>query len=283
MSVTIRYVRDDGEEFKVDDELYRITELDGWDYPSIGYTMQRYAGRNGGKIQNYTINETDRTAVFVLMNRQLIATERQRILSFFNPNKTFKVYLTYQGVTRWCEGRIIGFKDPTINIYKQLEISVTTISENPYLQSVDEFGKDIAAITPMHGFPYVSILDYGFVTGVYNFNQEAILQNDGHDNAYMKVQITFTGEATNPSITKDDNHIKIIDNFQSGDFVEIDLTGRVPKILKNGKSIIGKLDKTSKPLEMYLKVGTNKVRYNADDGSGNMSVYVFYNQQFLGI
>lgn len=285
MSVTCRVVRDDGQEFLIDDVTWRITSdgLEGWDYVTPDVQTEQNVFGDGSYFTSERVSERDRTVTAVLVNRNLNEVMRDVVRSFFGVKRTFKVYLTYQGVTRWCEGKLISYSLPTGNIYDHLTLTFTILCPQPYLKSVDEFAQNIGEVIPLFSFPYISTIDDGFAFGEYKFAQEVELDNLGDVETYMKVVITAKGDVTNPQISKDDYFIKIIDTMVQGDVIIIDLVSKPPTVTKNGVNIIGRTDRNSSFENMKLGIGTSKVSYDADSGENVMDVVIYRNYLYGGM
>lgn len=93
--------------------------------------------------------------------------------------------------------------------------------------------------------------------------------------------INFTGHAVNPKIYKDNYYVRILGTFSEGDIVLIDFENCT--IRKNGTNWIQYIDRSSTFTQMGLELGDNKIGFSADDGDGNMAVYVYYNKLYLGL
>lgn len=219
----------------------------------------------------------------VLLNKNLNSVMRDVVRSFFGVKRTFKVYLTYNGITRWCEGELYAYSLPTENIYKNLELTFTILCPQPYLLSVDEFGQNIADVTPRFGFPYVSLVGRGFIFSEYKFAKEVILENLGDVETYAKIVISAKGEVTNPVIKKDDKFIRILDTLVDKDVIIIDLVNMPPTVTKNGVNIIGKTSRDSSFEDLKLAVGSNTISYDADYGNNLLDVTIYYNQRYGGM
>ena len=146
--VKVRIVREDGQEFILDNTLWMIPSdgLDGWDYVTNTISYEDKAFGDGGILSSERVGIQDRTIKAYMNNKNLLSIIRDSCISFFGVKHTFKVYLTYQGRTRWCEGNLYKFSLPNKNIYKKLELQFTIRCMQPYLLSEDEFGQDIAQI-----------------------------------------------------------------------------------------------------------------------------------------
>lgn len=285
MSVMCRIVRDDGKEFLIDDVTWRIPSdgLEGWDYVTPDVQTESNVFGDGSYVTSERISERDRTVTAILTNRNLNEIMRDVVRSFFGVKRTFKVYLTYQGVTRWCEGKLIAYSLPTGNVYDFLKLTFTILCPQPYLLSVDEFAQNIGEVIPLFEFPFVSPIGEGFEFSEFKFAQEVELDNLGDVETYMKVVITAKGDVTNPQIKKDGYFIKILDTMAKGDVITIDLVSKPPTLTKNGVNIIGRTDRNSSFENMKLNIGSNFVSYDADIGENVMDVVIYRNYLYGGM
>lgn len=283
--VEVRIVRDDQKEFVLDNAVWGIPSdgLEGFDSVDNEIFTENMASGDGSRYTGERVSEKERTVKARLLNASLNETMRYYAISFFNPKHSFKVYITYQGRTRWCEGRQIAFSCPTGNVYKPIEIKWSILSTMPYMMSVEDFGKDIASSLPLFSFPFWSIVGYGFGTGTYRFAKEVEIDNEGDVETFFRCVITATGDVTNPKLLKDNKYVRIKDVLHEGDVYEIDFVKKPPTVKKNGVNAIGNIDRTSSLTKMMMDVGTSKFGFDADNGSNSMSVTLYYNQRYLGV
>ena len=150
-----------------------------------------------------------------------------------------------------------------------------------HMRGFDEFGKNIAAIQAMAGFPYLCNPEFGGApTGLFEFSENVILNNDGDVDTYCKVVIKARGEVVNPKIIIGGKYVRIIDIMEDGDVITVDFTANPPTVQKNGVNFIGNTDKTSSFIGMELAVGDTEVSFDADDGTNLMEVQLFYNKLY---
>lgn len=290
MTVKVRVVRDDGQEMSFGDNEWRIPSdgLENWATLPLSVSSTEIPSYDGGVIVSDRVKMQDRsvTATCRTANKD---TLRARAISFFVKGHYYDVHLTYKGRTRWARGKLIGFKASEGNIYKPVEIAFTVLCPNPYLQSEDNFGRDIAQVSPRFGFPFMSLLEptdgwnKGFIVGVYEFAQEVELKNDGDVASGIKAIIKAQGSVTNPMLKIGKGFIRIIDTLQQGDTLTLDATTRPPTVLLNGDNAMHLVDRESSILNMMVDVGDTTIRYDADDGYQNMSVSVYFNKQYAGV
>ena len=285
--VEVRIVREDHQEFKIDGTYWKVLELEGFgSFENDISTVDRAIG-DGSIITSDRIAQKDRTIVAKALSRHLNDVLRREVNSFFNAKMVYKVYITYMGITRWGEGKIYKYHLPTGNVHHSLVLTLTFLFPNPYLRSYEDFGRDIASVTPMIGFPYLCNIAPGHVQGVtggiYNFAKEVILENDGDVETYCRAIFVAKGVVTNPSLIIRNNFVKVLDVMKAGDVIEMDFTKDPPTIKKNGVNCIGKCDRRSGFDAMSLGIGDTAIQYDADDGTNLLQVSIYYNKLYTVI
>lgn len=283
--VEIRIIRDDKKEFIIDNTLWAIPSdgLEGFDSIENEVSEENYYSGAGTRVTANRIKSKERTITARLMNPSINEIQRAVVVSFFNPEHKFSVYVTYQGRTRWCEGYQIGFSCPTGNVYKSIEITWTLLSNMPYMLSTDNFGQNIGELIPMFCFPFRSIVNYGGGVGVFKFAKEVLIENGGDTKTFFKCMIYATGEVENPKLIKGDKYVRILDTMQENDAYVLDFESTPPTVKKNGVNAIGKLDRTSSLINMAIDVGGDIFGFDADSGSNNMRVEIYRYERYNGI
>ena len=242
--VKVRIVRSDNKEFNIDGTDWKIPSngLEGFGEFENDINVVDKAVGDGGIVTSSRISAKDRTIIAKSRNKYLNDVLRREADSFFNPKLTYKVYLTYMGITRWAEGTIYKYYLPNGNIHRNMTLTVTFLFSNPYLKSYEDFGEDIASITPMIGFPYICNISQGrpigITGGIYNFARQVVLDNDGTVETYCRAVFVAKGEVTNPALIIGDSYVKVLDKMVEGDVIEMDFTMAPPTVKKNGVNII---------------------------------------------
>ena len=240
---------------------------------------------DGGEIKNVRLTRVDRTVSTAYMLREYNEQARREFTKFFTPRNTYKVFLTYMNETRWAEGTLYKLQmSERLEDDHLLTATMTFAFANPLWKSIDDFGKDIAEVTERWGFPWMCDINKGGnPVGVYNFDRTINLFNDGDVPSYPKVIILAKDYCENPIFKINDAQVKINDIMQEGDEIELDLGALPPTIRKNGVNFFGHADKSSEFTKMYLDLGDNVVSFDADNGSDNIAVTVFYNKMYMVI
>lgn len=288
-SVSVRIVRSDNKEFFIDGTDWKIPSdgLDGFGLFENDISTVDHGAGDGGRITSRRIGVKDRTIEAKSRSIYMGEILRRTACSFFRPGDTYKIYVTYGGNTRWCEGVIQKFKLPAENIHKYMTLTVTFLCPDPYLRSYDDFGQDIAKMVSMCAFPFLCGIEDGLVKGVTGgrryFAEKVELDNDGDVEAYCKAVFKASGDVKNPKLIINDSYVRVIDDMESGDVIVMDFAERPPKITKNGVNCVGKCDRTSDFFGMILTVGNSMISYSADNGSNLLSVSVYYNKLYTVI
>lgn len=281
-NVYVRIVRSDKKEFVIDGTDWKIPSdgLDGFGTFENDISTVENAVGDGDIVTSSRIAKKDRSIAAKSRNPLLNDVLRREAVSFFNSKMTYKIYVTYMGVTRWCEGEIYKFNLPLGNVHREMTVSVTFLCPDPFLRSYEDFGKNIASVVPMAGFPYLCKKETGFTAGRFNFSKMVVLENDGDVDTYCKAVFTAKGTVKNPKLSIGDAYVSVIDTMVDGDVIIMDFTANPPTVKKNGLNYIGHCDKTSKFDEMLLNVGDTEISFDADDGSNLLDVSIYYNKLY---
>lgn len=282
--VAARFVRSDGAELLADGNDWLITDIDGADAATYALFSEDGGSGDGGATTGKRVSARDLTLGATTLSVKNNPVLRERALSFFNPKHTFRVYLTYMGRTRWLAAEISAFSAPSTRVNIPQKFTACFLAkENPYWQSVDDFGKDIAAITPRWGFPYMDHPELGVLVDVANFARKVVFDYDGNVPAYPAITITADAPVTNPKIVNGTAFVRLIDELDAGDIVNITTAPQRVRITKNGVNVLNKVDRASNFSGMALQPGTNVVSFAADYGDNNLHVVLRYNKQYLGV
>lgn len=286
-TVKIVIERDDGRTFTFSDESWRITYLSGLDHVEFSshYDDSAYSE---GAMPNGDHVDKRYVEIHAHMSRNFEA-ERQSASGFFGPEHLYKLTATYMNTTRWIGGfelrdcgKLSDYEVPTGNIHRPIDIVVQMCFNRPYLKSVDEYGKDIAATQAMIAFPYIDTVEYGHIPADISLFADVVdLVNNGDVSTAFRAELTATGTVVNPVINKGDSYVRIIDTMVTGDKYIIDAVSK--KIYKNGVNNFKAIDRTSSFEGVQFTPGDNKISYGADDGELNLSVKIFFNQRYRGI
>lgn len=304
--VVAHIVRSDGASFDIGTGTeWRIPNegLENWANLPCTVNAVEIPNHDGAIITSKRVGSVDRTITAVAHGSNDGSAARAEAIQFFNPKYSYKVYMTYRGRTRWCEGEQIGFMASEGNVYRDPELSWTILCPNPYLKSVDDFGKDIAGTEGGFGFPWVSFIpedsntytnDYA-VWGFHTFSDTLELYNDGDVPSGAVITITCTADSDegwvySPSINVNGSVVKFSGRAMSEDMtIVIDTVSMPPRVTctyaSTGATInyMSNVTRDSNLLGMRMDPGKNIVTYDADGNRENMHVTISYHKQYLGV
>lgn len=227
---------------------------------------------------------------------------RAKLIQFFNPKYTGKALITNMGVSRNIEYELEGWSSiAPKNMDAPIRFVVDLFCPDPYMQNVDNFGKNMANITPLFAFPWKVLpscatnkLNYpaksrglmlgGMTMGYRTLHKEVVLSNDGDVPTGVQIQFVATrGTVTNPKITNTSTgqYMRVNAEMQQGDVLLIDTNNRHQVITLNGVNYYQHIDRKSEPFQ--LAVGDNYLEYDADSNYTNLDVNLFYTPKYLGV
>lgn len=284
MALLLKFVKEDGNILYVGegyDWLLLSKGLDGFSNFEGKLTTTADYSRDGSTLDNLRLEDRKRTIKICNKNWRTADTERNKARKFFSYGASYKIYITQGNETRWNEATLyrMSINEPTNEDY-MLKVTLSFEFESPYLLSYDDFGKDIASLTPHIAFPWMSSIERGTYNGVFNFERSVSIYNDGDIITYVRMRINFKNPVTNPKVGINDGFIRFIGVFGDSDHIEIDYTVNPPSITNNGENILGICDRESIFEKMYIDKGANTVYFDADNGTDEMSVSVYYYRQY---
>lgn len=260
--------------------------LDGFGEINNTISYEDNAITDGGHFTAEHVTKVDRTIKFTNTDWRNNNAMRTALLQFFHVKDEYKLYFTHGDTERWAQGKIYKFNvGTTANVYNRLDVTLTLLFESPYWNSVDDFGHNIAGLTPMLAFPYLCSKTpgtaKGYTGGVFNFSQSVSIINDGDAETFCHAILSSEGgDVENPKLLINDEYIRVIDTLADGEEIDIDFTAFPPTVKKNGVNYIGHCDRTSAFNNMAITRGVNKIAYDADNGSSHMNVTINYLKKY---
>jgi len=287
MTYEIKIERDDGKTYTFGGSVCTLLGVDGLDSVDSDEFYNDNAMSDGSHYNGTHINNRVVTVSGKIIRN--VSVERQNAVSFFVKSHRYKLYVKYNNRYLYLGGYededcgVLSFySSPLQNLNATLTIIAELTFNQPYLKSVDEFGKDIAAIQPIFAFPYIDAVMFGgVVADMPLFAAEVQIDNDGDVKTKCRVELTATGTVVNPAIYHGDQYVRLIDTLKLGDKYIIDIING--KIYKNGENNYKAIDRTSSFEGMEFEPGTNAISYDADDGRVNLRVVVYYPKLYSGV
>ena len=297
---SMRIVRSDGAVLTATERLapgwvIKYNGLEGFDGMEYSVSTSKNVLADGSSLVSKRVEEKDRTVACFYMGRNGSRAARTECTSFFNPKHSYKLYLDFDGVTRWCEGELYAFSCPPERRGAPVEFTFTLLCLDPYWR--DEFPNDksFGSAEPRFGFPFVSHVreklpdgtkhPVGFVVSEMLFDGVGNVYNSGDVPTFYRVRMRFSGDVKNPKIAKDGRYVRMVKDFKAGDELVIDFESSPPKVTVNGENAIQLADRSSSFTKMAMAVGKNEFRFSCDNPENRSlaKVTVEHYKKYLGV
>lgn len=291
--------RSDGQTFAIDDKPIGLLELKGVDAPAMEVFTEKNAVGDGDTVTGSRVAARDITIRAKSRGGIKNAILRARAVVFFDPQFTYDVDISYDGVTRTARDcRLRAVAIPSGSLYQPLDITATFLCPYGYLDGEGGMdGVDLNSITPRLGWPYVSMMKDGvpgkarsglddapgMLFGVYNYDKTVVIHNRGSAPTWVRGVFTAMGPGTvqNPKLIHGHAFVRVLYTMNPGDVVDIDTEKRIVRI--NGVNALNKIDKASSFGSMRVDPGYSVIGFDADTNPDQLSARVYFQIRYLGI
>ena len=291
--------RSDGQTFAMDDKPIGLLELKGVDAPAMEVFTEKNAVGDGDTVTGSRVAARDITIRAKSRGGIKNAILRARAVVFFDPQFTYDVDISYDGVTRTARDcRLKAVAIPSGSLYQPLDITATFLCPYGYLDGEGGMdGVDLNSITPRLGWPYVSMMKDGvpgkarsglddapgMLFGVYNYDKTVVIHNRGSAPTWVRGVFTAMGPSTvqNPKLIHGDAFVRVLYTMNPGDVVDIDTEKRIVRI--NGVNALNKIDKASNFGGMRVDPGYSVIGFDADTNPDQLSARVYFQIRYLGV
>lgn len=226
--------RSDGQTFAMDDRPMGLLELEGVDAPAMEVFTEKNAVADGDTVTGSRVAARDITIRSKSRGGIKNAILRARAVVFFDPQYTYDVDISYDGVTRTARDcRLKAVAIPSGSLYQPIEITATFLCPYGYLDGEGGMdGVDLNSITPRLGWPYVSMENAGALFGIYNYDKTVVIHNRGSAPTWVRGVFTAMGPGTvqNPKLIHGDAFVRVLYTMNPGDVVDIDTEKRIVRI-----------------------------------------------------
>ncbi|SJZ57170.1 phage distal tail protein [Anaerorhabdus furcosa] len=274
-------------------ETIKVVRVEGFEAPDYILHTTSIATADGVRITGKKVDERSLNITFGIDDINNTEVYRKQIQKFFNPNKTIKLKMNWCYSQAQIECELEEFSWSSIeSMWSYLEGSVALKCPFPFWSDLDNFGKNIAAITPMFTFPLGMInfnesgsKNLGYqVMGYNTLSKEVLLNNKGDVPTGVEIHfIAKRGVVKNPKITllSSGEFIEVVQDMAKNDVIVVNTNVGKKGITKNGVNIFKEKNKLSTFFQ--LELGDNKIAYDALENYTNLDVRVYYTPKYLGV
>lgn len=278
MSSVIKFIREDG---KVLDLGYPWgiprDSMEGLDWPDVESETEPFAFRDGSYWRK--TQATKRVISFDAICREHDENFviRERIGSFFNYSSFYEMYIDFGGRDAYVKGKITDFTLPPTNGNSIVKFSVELTSDNPFLQSSSDFGRNLNEVYPRIHYPRHYEVGQKTHYSVRAFADSVSVNNSGVVDTGFVATVLFNESTSDFEIINNTSgkRIHIVRTFDVGDVLQIDTNDGVARL--NGVKFYRGLSIDS---EFFTLVsGENNISYNAATGQSTMDISIFFRSQ----
>lgn len=251
-----------------------LQPVNGLSEISASYETAKNAANNGSIIIGRNINERS-----ISFTCSIERSKADYLVRYFKPQKNFILYVGDRKINCVCEVSKISYDD---GYYLEPYLTLNLLCPDPYFYDISDFGKNIAGIMPMFGFPWRATKQKGITFGYRIFSERTIFPNKGDGAVGLRIVfIAARGTAGNISIEnlRTRQFVKVNLQLEKGDRLEISTISGQKYIKKNEISVFEYIDKMSD--FFTLEVGDNLLKYDTESGRTNLDVYLYYTPVYL--
>lgn len=272
-----KFIRDDGETLVMEPPAWGIYDLDGLAYPDVSFGTESYAFADGSY---WTKAQAEKRVIsFKARHRRRDQNYfvRDKIGGFFNHLAEYRLYIVdTDAKDGYFEGKITDFEMPVKKANSIVSFELEFTSVNPFIQSVDDFGKNLNEVTSLIHYPRHYLVNQKLPYSVRKYAQDVRITNEGGISTGFVASVVFA-EAT--STFKLQNHkgqkIDITKAFAAGDILQIDTKNGVCRL--NGTKFYKGISNDSEFFVLYP--GDNYLTYNAAIGESTLDLNIYYRSQ----
>ena len=254
------------------ESAYQIIGIDGLNPPQAVINSSVVAGMDGSKFNSSRLAE--RNIVITIRLNGNVRENRLFLYRYFRSKQWCKLYYNNDLRNVYIEGYVETIEVDHFSQSETMQISI--ICQNPYFKSLNEIVNDISKSLAAFEFPFA--IGDGIGTddpveiSTVDMNKVAQIVNNSEIETGLIIELTFTGQATNPiirEVLRDNSFFGIKGTFTTGDKIVIDTNQGNKKITlyHNGvaSNIFNQIVKGSTWFK--LAIGDNQYQYTADEGS----------------
>ena len=273
-----KFIRDDAGELILDSAAWGLYDIEGLTgFPDVAVETQAYAFADGSY---WTQNQAQKRHIAFKADYRYDDQSyfmHNKVGSFFNHLADYELFiLSFDGKDGYIQGRVTDFIMPVQKSNDMVHFELAFLSVTPFIQSADDFGKNLNEVTPRIHYPRHYIVNQKLPYSVRKYAQNVKITNEGGISTGFVASVVFAEAA---STFKLQNHrgqkIDITKAFAAGDILQIDTKNGVCRL--NGTKFYKGISNDSEFFVLYP--GDNYLTYNAAIGESTLDLNVYYRSQ----
>ena len=269
----------------LDNEYFLLSNFDGQTANQNDISMTTAAGFDGGFINSAQAQPRSMSLELLVKSGVNVELAKRHITQVIKPYQLITFTLEQEGKTIVIEGTVEAFSMPR---YQQgVAVVVDFLCAQPFWEDANNIQTVLADVINMHYFTEETddgvwcFVEEGVPLGVYNFERQKSVVNDGDVAVGMTIEIVALGKVTNPIIyAEDGTYIGVNTTMEANDKITISTHKRNKTIYKNGVNILDTIMAGSTWLQLYT--GINTFNFNSDnEETDNCYFQIIYKQRYI--
>ena len=249
----------------------KILQCEGLTETYVNYETAKNAGADG----NIILGQSKESRV-ISIKVKIDNANGDMLQRYFASKREHTLYIGKRKINCVCELSKIA-REQRGNLYEIPVLILQFYCSDPYFYDVYDFGKNLAGIQPMFGFPWSSTATDGFSTGYRIYNSRTVFQNKGDANVGFKIIFkAIKGIAKNIRFTHlgTGEFVEILTDMEQGDKLEISTIEGSKYVKLNKQDIFNSINRKS--TFFNISTGDNLLEYSAEEGQTNLDVILYY-------
>ena len=254
-----------------------VTSYDGYAAADFEQNIQDSGMGDGGMLGSTRIPPRYLSLSFDVQTDD----EREKVIRLFSPRKMFTHIVSRGNISRQITVYVSAMSISQETIYDFHRVKLSLVCPDPYFYSIDDYGRDIARVTPQFAFPLA--FSPSIIAGYSDTVNDIALTNEGHDICGLQIRIVANNDCSNITVTNTDTgeYIRFIGELLQGQVLEISTVPKQKYVRLNGVNAMNRIDRRS--CFFSLETGVNHINYDTDTGRYNIAVYLHFKRRFLGV
>lgn len=267
MAKVVRVVatRSDGEVFSYENADWRLTGLEGIDFPTIEVFTQERGFGNGDIITGKRKGSRDIDITARGQNSENNEHDRLMALAFHNSNYAYDIEFEYMGRTRIAKGCVLqGAKCVSETVHRNQELTVSFKAPDADLYADSETQTHFVGITPLWHVTRAYAPGGGKLAfGVIQRSIVKPIRYLGSEPAPIVATVTAAGAVDGVIVRTNDTTVTINVDLVEGDVLIVDAAAK--EVVLNGSRVPESLYNYVDVPSLLLQYGDNEVQISAVD------------------
>lgn len=263
---------------------FKLIDIQGIEASS--YTINTRASEQDGQtVSTVKVEPREITITGDIEKNEDELVNRDKLIRFFKPKIRGTMYITRNNISRKIQYHVSSapfFQTNKMSDYNCFTLVLESVEE-PYFSDAKNSGNYLTLISPQFTFPLAIKAGVGRAMGYKTFRPYMPLVNDGDKEVGLEITITAKRGKVDEIklILNNKDYIFVNQKLEQWDELKINTNPRKKSITLNGVNIVNKMDRGS--TFFSLRKGKNILKYECNNGSTNVDIYVEFYRKYLGV